>query len=113
MPSLVKPVFGVLAIAGTELLAIVRLPSALLGVAGHLAAIREDVEELGADVRRMRMGVDGLGEHVEPLPEQMAQIAEGFALLGPELHAINQAVRPLRRARARLSGSAADERGAA
>jgi hypothetical protein len=55
----------------------------------------------------MRAGVDGLSDNVEPLPEQMAQIAEGFALLGPELHDINQAVRPLRRARARLGGAAA------
>lgn len=104
---LVKPVMVVLGVVGRELAAIVRLPSSLIGVSDHLAAIREDVERLNAEVTRMRMGVDELGEYTEPMPEQMAQIAEGFALLGPELHAINQAVRPLRRARARLSGGAA------
>lgn len=115
MLPLVKPVIGVLGLVGKELVAIVRLPSTLVGVAGTLVAIREDVERLNEEMLRMRRGVDEIGENTEPLPEQLAQISEGFALLGPELHEINKAVRPLRRARARLSGSPAerDERGAA
>lgn len=107
LPLVVKPVVGVLGTIAGELIALVRLPSTLVGVGRDLNAIRADVQTLDEEVRRMRAGVDGLGTYVEPLPEQMAQIAEGFALLGPELHDINQAVRPLRRARARLGGSAA------
>lgn len=103
----VKPVVGMLGAVAGELIALVRLPSTLVGVGRDLSSIRADVQTLDEEVRRMRAGVDGLGVHVEPVPEQMAQIAEGFALLGPELHDINQAVRPLRRARARLAGGGA------
>jgi hypothetical protein len=106
MLPLIKPVIGAIGIVGRELVAMVRLPSTLLGVADTLTAIRQDVDELNQEMRRMRAGVDEIGENTEPVPEQLAQISEGFALLGPELHAINQAVRPLRRARARFSGGA-------
>ena len=104
MLQLVKPLVGVVGTIGREVFAILRLPSTLVGVGHSLEEIREDVRTLDEEVRRMRAGVDGLGEHVEVLPEQLAMINEGFALLGPELHDINQAVRPLRRARARLGG---------
>lgn len=112
LKRVVKPLVGVVGTVAGELIALLRLPSTLVGVGHSLEEIREDVRTLDEEVRRMRAGVDGLGEHVEVLPEQLAMISEGFALLGPELHDINQAVRPLRRARARLGGSAGASGGA-
>jgi hypothetical protein len=96
LPLAVKPLIGLLGTVAGEVVAFVRLPSTLVGVAANLSAIREDVRTLDEEVRRMRMGVNEINDSMDT---RLTEVSE-------ELASVAGALRPLRRARSRLSGAA-------
>jgi hypothetical protein len=78
-------------------------------VTSHLRAIRRFTESMDNEVRGMRLGVERLEVQVEGLKDQVAsldarcvEIETRMARLEPYIADVNLAIRPLRRARARL-----------
>lgn len=83
-------------------------------LAADLRAIRHNTETMASEVRGMHSAVrrvehevQGLRGDVMRLEQRMVEVESGMARLEPHIADVNLAVRPLRRARARLPQRAA------
>jgi uncharacterized protein YoxC len=80
-------------------------------IAVSLRAIRKHTEHMDAEVTGMHAAVERLDDEVVELRAQiaeldgrMATVADAVTRLEPHIQDVNLAVRPLRRARARMAG---------
>lgn len=101
-----RPPLGRLLADGLGDLNVLRL---LPEVTSHLRAIRRFTQSMDSEVRSMNAGVRRLGVQLEELKGQVAQLdsrvgemEERVGRLEPHLADVSLAIRPLRRARARL-----------
>ncbi len=84
-------------------------------VTSHLRAIRRFTESMDAEVRGMHAGVrrlelqvEALGGQVERLDGRVLEMESRLAELEPHIADVSLAIRPLRRARARLPHRSVD-----
>jgi predicted nucleic acid-binding Zn-ribbon protein len=91
-----------------------RFLSKVLPVARELGAIRTHVASMDPEVvgkhravRRIHAEIKSRNGRVEELSEHMAEVETAVTRLEPHIAYVNRAMRPLRRARARLPRSAA------
>lgn len=96
-------------VLGDSLGEVAQLLRLLPEVAHHLKKISRFTESMATEVRgmhaavvRLENEVQGLREDVVSLDARMAGIEQGMSRLEPHIADVNLAIRPLRRARARL-----------
>lgn len=80
----------------------------LRSIGGHVASIDPEMVGMHKAVQRIESDMKVLSERIEELGDHMAAVETAVIRLEPHIADVNLAVRPLRRARARLPLRPAD-----